>query len=184
MGALSSLENSLDGMLGSKAPVKMPENGKKVIAEWLPWISLALGVLTLWSAYAVYHWAHVASAIVDYANSLSKALGGTGVSASRWSIGLWVGLVVLVIEGVLYLAAFPATKDRKKSGWDLLFYAALINIVYGVVILFTDYGGVGNFVMSLVGSVIGLWVLFQIRSVYTGGRSPAKPAEPAAGSSS
>jgi hypothetical protein len=62
--------------------------------------------------------------------------------------------------------AFPATKARTKRGWDLMFYALLVNIVYGVIILFSNYGGVGNFIFSLIGSAIGLWLLFQIRGKY------------------
>ena len=179
MGALDSLEKSLDGVLGSKAPVKLPENGKKTIAEWLPWISLALGLLTLWAAYSLWHWADVADEAVEYVNSLSRAFGGTEVVADRFTAGIWLGLIVVAIEGVLYLAAFPALKARKKSGWNLVFYAALVNIVYAVVLLFTDYGGAGNFILNLIGSVIGLWLLFQIRSVYTGSKATSSP--PAAG---
>lgn len=168
MAALDSLEKTLDGVFGANAPLKIPESGKKTIAEWLPWITLVLGVLTLWSAYAIYHWAQVANAIVDYANNFAKQYGGTPVVSSRWSVGIWIGLIVLVIEGILYLAAFPSLKGRKKTGWNLLFYAALVNIVYALAVLFTDYGGVGRFIVSLLGSAIGLWVLFQIRSVYMG----------------
>jgi uncharacterized membrane protein HdeD (DUF308 family) len=75
---------------------------------------------------------------------------------------------------VVYIVAFPALRARKKSGWDLLFYAALLNIVYGFVTLFTDYGSVGNLVGTIIGSAIGLYFLFQIRSLYL--KAPATSA--------
>src|SRR3989344_736945 len=94
MSAVDSLEKSLDGVFGSKSPVKLPENGKKAIVQWLPWISVILGVLTLWGAYALYHWARVANDVVNYVNELSRLYGGSAVTGSRWSVGIWVSLIV------------------------------------------------------------------------------------------
>lgn len=176
MSALDSLEKSLDGVFGAKAPVKLPENAKKTIVQWLPWISVVLGALTLWGAYALYNWARVANEVLDGLNELSRLYGGSGVAATRWSVGIWVSLVVVVIEGLLFLAAYPGLKARKKSGWNLLFYGSLLNAVYGLVLLFTDYGGVGSFVGYLIGTVVGLWLLFQIRSAYSGSKSTSTPA--------
>ncbi len=175
MGALQPLESKLDELLGKKSPVQLPDNARKTIVEYLPWINLVLGVLTLWTAWALWHWAHLANALVDYVNSLNQAYGGTAVVTHRLTGVIWLGLVVLVVEGLLFVAAFPGTRDRKKSGWDLLFYASLVNIVYGVVILFSDYGGVGRLITTLLGSVIGLYFLFQIRSYYTGRKSAVAP---------
>lgn len=177
MSAGSSLENTL-GDVFKNAP-KLPENGKKALVQWLPWINLVLGILTLWSAYALWNWARLANGLIDYANSISKAFGGTTVATNRLSIGIWLGIAVLVVEGVLYLAAFPGTRDRKKAGWNFMFYAALVNIVYAVVVIFTDYGGVGNLIGYLIGSAIGLYLLFQIKDAYRGGSvSSAAPKNP------
>lgn len=173
MAALTQLENKLDEVLGKKSPVQLPENARKVIVEYLPWINLVIGVFTLWGAWTLWRWAHLANTLVDYANQLSRAIGGTTVAAQRLTVVIWLGLITLAVEGVLMIAAFPGTRDRKKAGWNLLFYAALINVVYGVIILFSDYGGAGRFVGSLIGSVIGLYFLFQIRGYYTGRKSSA-----------
>lgn len=166
MSALDSLEANLNDMFGKSAP-PLPPNAKKIIAEYLPYINLVLGVLTLLVALGLYHAAHTVNRLVDYANNLSAAYGGT-VRVNHLSATVWIALVVLIIEAVLYIAAYPGTKARKKSGWDLLFYALLINIVYGIIAVFTDYGGVGRLIGSVIGSVIGLYFLFQIRSVYVG----------------
>ncbi len=172
MSALNSLEDSLDELFVKKAPA-LPDGGKKFLVEFLPWINLVLGLLTLYSVYIIWHWAHLASSFINYANTLSAAYGGPAVAnVDRLSAGLWLGLGVLTVEALLYLMAFPATRARKKSGWDLMFYASLVNIVYGVVIIFTSYGGPSNFIGSLIGSAIGLYLLFQIRASYL--KAPAK----------
>jgi hypothetical protein len=173
MSALQSLEDRLENVFVKKAPA-LPAGSKKAIVEWLPWINLALGLLSVWAAYALWHWAHLASKLIDYANSLSTAFGGTAVASNRMSAALWLGLAVMVVQALLYLAAFPALRERKKSGWDLMFYALLVNVVYGVVLLFSDYGGFGNLLGSLIGSAIGFYFLFQIRSLYL--KAPAANA--------
>jgi hypothetical protein len=168
MAALADLEKTLDEVFVKKAPA-LPENGKKWIVEYLPWINIILGVLALWAVYTLWHWARWTSEWANYANSLSSMYGSSAVvSTNRWTVGVWLSLAVLAAQAVLYIAAFPALKARKKSGWDLLFYASLVNVVYGVVVLFTDYGGFGSFLGSLVGTAIGLYFLFQIRALYLG----------------
>jgi hypothetical protein len=173
MSALQSLENSLEDVFVKQAPA-LPANAKKTIVEWLPWINLVLGILALWAAWALWHWANYANKLVDYANSLSAAYGGPAVATGRLTVTVWLSLVVMAAMAVVYIVAFPALRARKKSGWDLLFYAALLNIVYGFVTLFTDYGSVGNLVGTIIGSAIGLYFLFQIRSLYL--KAPAASA--------
>lgn len=169
------LENQLNGILGKQAPA-LPAGGKRFLVEYLPIINLVVGLISLYSAYVLWHWAHLANSLINYANSLSVAYGGPAVATNRMTIGLWLGLAVLVVEGLLYIAAFPGTKARKKSGWNLLYYALLLNVVYGVVVLFTDYGNIGSLIWSLIGSAIGLWLLFQIRPSYSAAASAAKKA--------
>jgi hypothetical protein len=166
MAALDSLEKSLEGIFVKNAPA-LPERGKEVVVSWLPWINLILGILTLWAVLTLWHWAHLANNAVDYINQLN-ATYGTGTVVHKLTGMVWLGLIVLAIEAVLYLMAFPATRARQKSGWNLMFYALLVNLVYGIIVLFTDYGGFGTFLSYLLGSVIGLWLLFQIRGKYLG----------------
>ncbi len=165
MSAVNSLEKSLADVF--KSAPKLPENGKKWLVKYLPWINVVLGALMLLAAWNLYHWAHTVNKLIDYANSFYKTSTGSNLNKDRLTVGIWLAIIVLVVQAVLYIAAFRGTRDRKKAGWNLMFYAALVNIVYGVILLFTDYGGVGTFIMSLIGSAIGLWLLFQIRSSYS-----------------
>ena len=164
MGAINNLETSL-AKIYKDAP-KLPKNGQKGIVKYLPWITLALGILTLYSAWVLWHWAHIANSLVNYANSLSQLYGGTTVNLQHMSTGIWIAIIILLIEAIMMLAAFPGLRDQKKSGWNLLFYITIINVVYGIFIMFTNYGSAFNLIESLIGTAIGLYFLFQIRDYY------------------
>lgn len=172
MAAMQDVENKLDELFVKKAPA-LPNGVKEWIVKYLPWINLVLGVFSLYSVYVIWHWAHYANNLIDYANQISAAYGGTQISTNRLSVGIWLGLIVLAIEAILYIVAFPATRARKKSGWDLLFYALIVNVVYGIVMVFTSYGGFGSLLGSLIGTLIGLYFLFQIRAKYLHEKAPA-----------
>ncbi|PIZ97017.1 MAG: hypothetical protein COX79_03875 [Candidatus Levybacteria bacterium CG_4_10_14_0_2_um_filter_36_16] len=58
---------------------------------------------------------------------------------------------------MLLLMAFPGTKARKMSGWNLLFWSEAVSAVSAVVSM--AFGGV-------VGAAIGFYILFQIKSHY------------------
>ncbi len=162
----NQLEMKLDEIFEKNAP-KLPQGARKVIVEWAPWVALVVGLFSLLSAYWLWVAAHATSAFVDYANQLSAAYGGTTVSTANMTLWIWLALAVIVAEGILYLLAFPGLKAHKKAGWNYLYWGALLNVAYAVVNLFT-FNGVGGLIGSLIGSAIGFWILFQVRSMYTG----------------
>lgn len=174
MTSANQLEESLNDIFGKKAP-QLPANAKKLLVEYLPWITLIIGVLTLLATLSLWHWAHTTNDLLNYANSYRAAAGLSPVEQAHMSIGIWLGIIVLFVEAVLYVAAFRGLRARAKSGWDLLYYAALVNIAYGVLIMFTDYGSIGSLIGNLIGSAIGFYFLFQIRSSYT--EKSVKPTE-------
>lgn len=173
--AKAPLEANLEELFVKKAPA-LPAGGKKVLVEWAPWLSLLGGVFSLWSAYVLWHWAHAVSGLADFANQICSTYGGSGCGVgSRFSVWVWIAIAVLAVEGVIYLLAYPGLKARKKAGWNYLYYGALVNLAYGVVSIFTDYSGVSHFIGAVIGSAIGFWFLFQIRSAYNG--ASVKPEE-------
>lgn len=175
MSALDSLEKSLDEVFVKNAP-DLPANAKKFIVKYLPIFSLIIGLLSLLATWSLWHWAHVANNLINYANNLSAAYGGQPVIVERLTATVWVGLAVLAVQAVLYIAAYSGLKKRSKAGWNLLFYALIINVVYGIVVLFTDYGGVGSLILSIIETGVGLYFLFQIRDSYKKSPAPAKKA--------
>ena len=173
--ALDKLETKLDALLVRNAPA-LPDGGKKFIVNWAPLASLVLGALSLLGAWSMWHWASVVdNGLKGICNAYSVSGCGSYVT-SRYTFWLWLGLAVLAVEGVLYLMAYSGLRDRKKAGWNYLFYGALLSLGYVVVSFFADYVA-GGMLGSLVGSVIGFYLLFQVRSAYTGDKraSTSKP---------
>lgn len=164
MATTSSIEKGLNDLFVKNAPA-LPAGGKKFLVDFAPWLSLIVGLLSLLAAYNIWHWAHISNSLIDYANQISAAYGGTQIG-DRLTATIWISMVVLVIQAVLYLAAFPGLRNHKKAGWNLVFYALLVNVVYGVVVMFTSYGGFGHLLGSLIGFAIGAYLLFQIRASY------------------
>lgn len=124
--------------------------------------------------------------VKNFPHRLSKATCGTLAAIAPWLLGvaglfltygIWTNrfeflpsVIMSGSIGVLYLIAFPSLMARRKVGWDLVFYAALIDLLNGVVeTIRGDY-----FIISLaalaLGQFIGFYLLFQIRSEYHTGK--------------
>lgn len=177
MSALKGLEDPLNDVFVKSAPA-LPKGFKDFLVKIVPWLSLIVGVLSLLSVLSIYRWATRTSDLVDYANDLSRAYGGGDVVTNGWTAMLFVSLAVLAITAILYILAFSPLKNLKKQGWDYLFYALILNLVYGIVIAFTNYGTFGNIIWSLIGSAIGAYFLFQLRAYYIGKEKVAAAAPP------
>lgn len=165
MAKTAILETPLAGVF-SKGP-KLSPNSRAAIVEWVPWLDLLIGVFALLAVYWLWHWAHAVNVLTSYVNSVNYLYGGNTVSTDYMTTAVWIALGALAIEALLFLAAFTPLKIHRKSGWNLAFYASIVNVIYGVLLLFTDYGGFGNFIGYLIGSLVCFWVLFQIRPAYS-----------------
>lgn len=144
----------------------LPAEWKEFLVKIVPWLALIGGIVQLGAAWSLYTWASSANSFINYTNELSRAMGGETV-ASGFSVFVYASLIILAIEAVLMLVAVPKLLNRQKSGWDLLFLAGLVSLLYAVVSLFMDYrGGFGGLFGALVSSAIGFYILFQIREKY------------------
>ena len=79
--------------------------------------------------------------------------GGVGYAS-----GFGVLTLFVLVELGLMIAALPGLFARKMAGWQLLFYSQLVNIAYNVLS--------GHVVSALLGGLIGLYILFQVRPLY------------------
>ncbi len=95
-------------------------------------------------------------------------LVGVGSFVSVLSIGIasygstwqmWVSIIGLGIAAVMYLLAFQPLRNKSMRGWNMLYYAFLVNLAVNV-LTFSLFGLIITF-------LIGGWVLFQIRPRYT-----------------
>lgn len=162
MTQLDKLETSLDEALNKKAPFKLPENNRKTLANALWWLALVGGLLQLYLAWRLWDSSHRVNEVIDYLNSYAAAYG-VDTRADNLGLAFYLVLLTLLASGALLLLAAPGLKAMKKSGWNLVFYSLLVNLVYGIVTLFTDYGDLGTLFGAALGSLVGAYLLFQVR---------------------
>ncbi|HVC35884.1 MAG TPA: hypothetical protein VNE40_00350 [Candidatus Dormibacteraeota bacterium] len=161
---LNSLEKSL-GSLYKNLPSISPNGQKGLVRAW-PWIALVFGLLQLFAAWNLWHVGHLVNNLVTTVNQYANLYG---ITPAVHSLGLfyYLSLIVLALDGVILLLAYPGLRARSKRGWNMLFLAAVVNIVYGLVSVFdSSYGGVGKLVSTVFGSAIAFYFLFQVRSYY------------------
>lgn len=174
MEFVKKAEKSLEEPFG--ALPALPKETRKGLAAIWPWLALIAGILQVAAALSLYNWAKRTEPIAEWANKVSEAYGGGAVSTG-FTLWVWLGLAFLLIDGIILLVAFPKLQRKEKAGWDLLLLAALINLAYGVASLFIDgRGGVSGLIGSLVGSAIGLYLLFQVREFFGGKAVVSVPA--------
>lgn len=173
---MKKLEMMLDEMLVKKAPFQLPENVKQGLVKILPWLVLLVGALTIIGAWGVFQAATTVDRWASLANELSATYGVGNYTNPVMTPLLWLSLIILLVEAVLYFAAYPALEKFQKKGWDILFWVALVNAAQGIVhnaAYATAYFNVGSILLSLLGSLVGLYLLFQIRAYYTGEKKVA-----------
>lgn len=177
MGVLQSLENTIGGWY--KGAPKMSDSSKETLAKIWPWLALIGGILQALAALNMFWWANKANDVYDAANQFYNSIGVDVGLESRFTIWLWLSVAFIAVEAVLLLMAYPKLKRREKSGWDLLFLVALLNVAYAIISLFSDYyGGFGALIFNLLISAVVFWLLFSSREKYKGGHStPATPKE-------
>ncbi len=156
----AGLEKWLDEMINKKSSVQLPAGGKKWLGENVWWLALIGGVLNLWGAWSFWRLGHSANELLE---GLGRYYGNT-LYTQELDVWWYLVLAAMVGQGVLLLMAFQKLKEGKKTGWNLLFYGSLLSIVMGVLYLFVPGYGGGSLVGTAIGTLIGWFLLFQMRS--------------------
>jgi hypothetical protein len=131
----------LDFYLVKKAPFQIPEAGREWIVQYGPWITIVLLVLLL--------------------PPLLLALGLGAIFlpfAAAAAPGFGILLIGTIVKIGLTIAALPGLFARKTTGWNMLFYAQLVGIATSLLSL--------NIVGAILSALIGLYILFQVRTKY------------------
>lgn len=139
--APNDLIGFLDYYLVQKAPFQIPNNAREVIVRFAPWIALVLLVLSL---PVVLLALGLSAAVLPFAATQATGLGFT--------------MIVVVVTLVLDAMALPGLFARRMGGWRLIFYARLVTIVSSLL--------QGAIVGGILGGLISLYILFQIRPLY------------------
>lgn len=157
MEFVKKAEDKLAGIF--KGAPKLQGNTKESLVKIWPWLALVGAILQALAVLTIWRWAHN---INDYYRDI-----GVNVVGNRLTFWIWVSIVVLAAEAVLLFMAFPKLRRREKSGWDLLFLVGLINVLYAVVSLFSDYGsGIFSLVWNVFVAAVLFWLLFAVREKY------------------
>ena len=136
------LTGFLDYYLVGKAPVQLPTLAKEWIVQYGPWITVVLLMLSLPALLFVLG---VGTALLPF--------GGVGYAPGYGYLTLG-----LIVQSGLTVAALPGLFARRMSGWTLLYYARLVSLVFTAL--------AGSIVSALVGGLISMYILFQVRALY------------------
>lgn len=145
-GMIAKLEALLDEYMVTKAPFQIPLNGKEVIVKVAPYLVIIAAVIAIPAILAALGLSTMLAPVA--------LLGGPA-----WGIGVILSLVTSIAALGVELMAVSGLFKRTKRSWRLVFYATLISLV-GSIISFNIVGG-------LIGAVIGWYILFQVKSLYT-----------------
>ena len=132
----------LEFYLVEKAPVQLPPGAKEWIVRYGPWITLALIILAI-------------PAVL-----LALGLGAVMLpfGGARFAAGFSYLTVMLIVTLGMRAAALPGLFARRMSGWTMLFYAQIVSFVFSILS--------GSIVGGVVGLVLSMYVLFQVRPLY------------------
>ncbi|OGH12734.1 MAG: hypothetical protein A2776_01915 [Candidatus Levybacteria bacterium RIFCSPHIGHO2_01_FULL_40_10] len=123
----------------------LPKSWTEVIVKITPWLALIFGVLGVLTSLAAVGILTVLAPFVAMGSGVGTASGGI------------IGAVLALVSSGLLLAAFPGTKAKKMSGWNMLFYSEVVSLVASVIAMT---------ISGVVGVLIGLYILFQIKNHY------------------
>lgn len=127
----------------------IPKKGREVLVKFVPIIAVVFGILGIITS--------IGGLGLLTATSPLAVLGGAD-SVSSYGTG-FVSVLIYLVSSVMLLAAFPGLKARKVTGWNLLFWSEIVSFVGGIVSL-------TSILSALISIIIGLYLVFQIRSYY------------------
>ena len=147
MNYLNQLSKTLDENY-EKLP-KLPKGVNDFIVTIAPWFALIFGVLGLISGIAAFG---ILGAVSPFA--MMAGAGGYAYAAPLMAL-------VLIVQSVIELLAFPSLRARKVKGWNLMFYSLLLSVVSSILTL-----SVFSIIGAIIGALIGYYFLYNVKSYY------------------
>jgi hypothetical protein len=140
--APKDLMGFLEFYLVQKAPFQIPDGGKEWIVKYGPWITVVLLILSLPLILIALG---IGTVLVPFA--------GVG-----YATGFGYLAILTIVTVGLQVAALPGLFARKMSGWNLIFYSRIVSFIGSLLM--------GALISGILGAVISLYILFQIRPLY------------------
>ena len=119
---------------------KLPNNVTDILVQLAPWLSLIFGVFGIITGLGALGLSPLA------------LLGGIDASFMVLATG-----IVSIVARVIMLLAYPKLVKRQYKGWELLFWSEIISAISAIIMLYVG---------AVLGILIGLYLLFQIKSYY------------------
>jgi hypothetical protein len=145
-GAPSDVMGFLNYYLVEKAPFSLPQGLVDFLVKVAPVVSLILGILGVVGALALFGLGSILGPFVVLGGG-AAALGSTFLAA------IFSGIIA-----IMYIMAYSGLKNRKMSGWNLLFYIETLYVVSDLVNV--------RIASAVLSAVIGYYFLFQMRAAY------------------
>lgn len=124
-----------------------PDSVVELLVTLAPWLALIGAFFGLMAFLGLV-------GLGSFATALSI---GTASYGSVWQ--MWIGIIGVGIAAVIYILAFTSLRQRKIKGWNLMYYAFLLNLLISLLTF--------NIVGLILSFLIGGWILFQVRPKYT-----------------
>ena len=140
---LKNLESQMETLFTKSLPA-LPANAVDVlvkIAPWLAVIGVLMGIPAIMTLLGM-------SRVASYYRLAGIDLGW-GYQASN---------ILYIIQTILTALSIQGLFARKMAAWRLMFYAAWVSVVAGLI-----SGGV---VSMLIGGLISFYLLFQVKKAY------------------
>lgn len=137
---LGQVEDTFNEYLVKKAPA-LPANVKDILVAIIPWFTLIGVVLMIPLMLVALGLSAFALPFMAYAQVHQNMF---------WVI---LSVITLILEAMALSGLFK----RQRRGWEFLFYAQLVGVI---TMLFSLSIG------SIIGALLGFYILFQVRSYY------------------
>lgn len=150
-GVAGDLENFLYEYLVKKAPFQLPMNLKEILVKIAPYVIIIMLIFAIPLILAALG---LSALLTPFA-----AFGGAGYG--YWSAMALVTGILALISLLLELVAVPGLFKRTYKGWKFAFYAQIVSFVGALI-----GNGVSGLLGTIIGYIIGMYILFQVRDLY------------------
>ena len=140
------LESNLDELVGRGFPYQLPAWFNKIIAQWTWRLMFVVIIAQPWIGWG--YW--------DDAHTSGKAL----------NFFFYLSFLITFIEILLQAMAIPELRLLKKRGWDLVYYSAFFNLIYGIDHVSATEQSIGPLFGIVTLSAIFFYFMFQVRPFF------------------
>lgn len=146
-----------------RIPYHIPLLARQFIAAYTWIFAAAAGIIQLLFAIAFLDAGRRAEEAAQATTYLSRVYGAPAAVATP-DFFFYATVIAMCLVGILILLALPGLRrHNRQRGWNILFYASLFHVIYGVCRIFSEIdGGVLHGLVAFVFSFAGIFVLFEI----------------------